>query len=163
MIVFLLFSFFSRGQNKLGFDTMVNSLISSEVDTIGTTELADRQKHEHFILLDARQKEEYDVSHIRGAKYVGYTDFDISSIADVPKTETIVVYCSIGKRSGDIGEKLKSAGYENVLNLYGGIFDWTNRGMEVVNDENESVRCVHPYSTLWGIWINNYDKCYEPR
>lgn len=163
MIVFLLFGFFSKGQNKVGFDTMVNSLISSKVDTIGTVELAERQKYEHLVLLDARPKDEYDVSHLRGAKCVGYTDFDISSVADVSKEDTIVVYCSVGKRSGDIGEKLKDAGYENVLNLYGGIFDWTNRGMEVVNDENESVKCVHPYNTLWGIWINNYDKCYEPR
>lgn len=163
MILFLLFGFFSRGQNKLGFDTMVNSLISSKIDTIGSKDLAARQKYEHFVILDARQKEEYDVSHIRGAKYVGYEDFELSRVSGITKTKTIVVYCSIGKRSGDVGEKLKSAGYDDVLNLYGGIFDWTNHGMEVVNDENESVRCVHPYNKVWGIWINNYDKCYEPR
>lgn len=163
VIAFLSFTFFAKGQNKPGFDSLVNSLISSKVDTIGTVRLADRLQSEHIILLDARQKEEYDVSHLRGAEYVDYDDFDLSDVAHVPKSKTIVVYCSIGKRSGDIAERLKSAGYEDVFNLYGGIFDWTNRGMEVINDRNESVRCVHPYNSLWGIWINKYDKCYEPR
>jgi len=163
MIPVLLFGFFSKGQNVLGFDTMVNSMISSKVDTIGTEILLERIKHEHLVLLDSRQRVEYDVSHLPGAKYVGYDDFDLNRLSGIEKTDTIVVYCSVGKRSGDIGEKLKAAGYQNVQNLFGGIFDWTNRGYEVVNNKNESVRCVHPYNTLWGLWINNYDKCYEPR
>ena len=40
----------------------------------------------------------------------------------------IIVYCSIGVRSEDIGEKLKELGYTKILNLYGGIFDWKNKG-----------------------------------
>ena len=163
MIPVLLFGFFSKGQSGLGFDTMVNSMISSKVDTISTELLMERIKHEHLILLDSRQRVEYDVSHLPGARYVGYDDFELSRLKGIQKTDTIVVYCSVGKRSGDIGEKLKMAGYQNVRNLYGGIFDWTNRGYEVVNNKNEPVRCVHPYNTLWGLWINNYDKCYEPR
>lgn len=162
-MVLLSFGFFSKGQNKPGFNAMINSLISSKVDTIGTVALAERQQSEHFILLDTRQKKEYEVSHLLGAEYVGYDDFDMSRLAHVPKSKTVVLYCSMGKRSGDIAEKLQNAGFENVLNLYGGIFDWTNRGMEVVNVNNEPVKCVHPYNSLWGIWINKYDKCYEPR
>lgn len=142
---------------------MVNTLISSKVDTISSTELVDLMDHNKIVLLDSRQKEEYEVSHLPGAKYVGYDDFDLKLVADIPKSDTVVVYCSIGKRSGDIGEKLRSAGYENVLNLYGGIFDWTNRGLQVVNDKNEPVKCVHPYNSVWGLWVNNYEKCYEPR
>ncbi len=163
MLPLLAFAFFAKGQNKIGFDTMVNTMISSKVDTISSTELVELIDHNKIVLLDSRQKVEYEVSHLPGANYVGYDDFDLKSVADIPKSDTIVVYCSIGKRSGDIGEKLRSAGYENVLNLYGGIFDWTNRGMEVVNDKNEPVKCVHPYNSIWGLWVNNYEKCYESR
>lgn len=163
MIVFSMFAFFSKGQNKVGFDTMVNSLISSEVDTISTLELEDKLAYAHVVILDARKREEYDVSHLPGAKYVGYDDFDLDRLKGVKKTDLIVIYCSVGKRSGDVGAKLMEAGYTNVLNLYGGIFDWTNRGNEVVNNRKESVNCVHPYNTVWGYWINNYEKCYEPR
>lgn len=163
VIVFSMFAFLSSGQNKVGFEMMVNSLISSKVDTITTLELEGRLTHEHLVILDAREREEYDVSHLSNAQYVGYDDFDLSRLNGVKMTDTIVIYCSVGKRSGDVGEKLMAAGYTNVLNLYGGIFDWTNRGNEVVNDQNEPVHCVHPYSTVWGYWINNYEKCYEPR
>lgn len=163
MIVFSMFAFFSKGQNKVGFETMVNSMISNKVDTITTLELVDKLAYEHLVILDARQQVEYDVSHLPDAQYVGYDDFDLGRLNGVSKADAIVVYCSVGKRSGDVGEKLVAAGYTNVLNLYGGIFDWTNRGNEVVNDQNESVNCVHPYNAVWGYWINNYEKCYEPR
>jgi len=33
------------------------------------------------------------------------------------------VYCSLGIRSEVIAKKLKKAGYTNVFNLYGGIFE----------------------------------------
>lgn len=163
MIVFSMFAFLSKGQNKVGFETMINSLISTEVDTITSLELKERLAYEHWVILDAREREEYDVSHLPDAQYVGYDDFDLNRLNGVKKSDAIVIYCSVGKRSGDVGKKLLVAGYTNVLNLYGGIFDWTNRGNQVVNEKNEPVRCVHPYSPVWGYWINNYEKCYEPR
>ncbi len=163
MIGLMALSLFARGQNKIGFDMMVNALISNNVDTIGTQDLELKIQQGNTILLDAREKPEYDVSHLLGAHWVGYDDFNLNRLKGVSKSDTIVVYCSIGKRSGDIGEKLKEAGYQNVLNLYGGIFDWTNRNGIVVNDQNEPVKYVHPYSTTWGFWVNNYEKRYEPR
>jgi len=163
MIVFSMFALFSNGQNKVGFETMVNSLISNKVDTITTLQLESRLAYEHVVILDARERDEYEVSHLRGAQFVGYEDFEIGRLNGTKKSDVIVVYCSVGKRSGDVAEKLKRAGYANVYNLYGGIFDWTNRGKEVVNSRGEPINCVHPYSAVWGYWINNYEKCYEPR
>lgn len=163
MIMFFMFPFFTKGQNKIGFETMVNSLISNEINTITTLELEDRMAYEHLVILDARKREEYIVSHLPNAQYVGYDDFDLDRLNGIKKTDTIVIYCSVGKRSGDVGEKLQAAGYTHVLNLYGGIFDWTNRGKRVVNAQNESISCVHPYNTVWSYWINNYEKCYEPQ
>lgn len=163
MIGLMALSVIARGQNKLGFDLMVNAFISNKVDTIGTQDLEVMIQHGNTVLLDAREKPEFDVSHLLGAHWVGYDDFNLSRLKGISKSDSIVVYCSIGKRSGDIGEKLKEAGYQNVLNLYGGIFDWTNHNGKVVNDQNESVKYVHPYSTTWGYWVNNYEKRYEPR
>ena len=47
------------------------------------------------------------------------------------------MYCSIGKRSEKVTQKLKKAGYNNVSNLYGGIFEWVNQGNEVVDTNNK--------------------------
>ena len=46
------------------------------------------------IFLDAREPEEYAVSHIKNARPVGYKDFDPSMIKDLPKDTAIIVYCS---------------------------------------------------------------------
>ena len=72
-----------------------------------------------------------------------------------------MVYCSIGIRSEDISEKLKKAGYTNVYNLYGGIFEWKNRNYPVVNPENEVTEKVHAYSKQWGQWLHKGKKVYS--
>jgi len=152
-----------KGQNKWGFETMVNGLIKNSVDTINSEGVRDLINEGNAVLIDAREKNEYEVSHIEGAVSMGYEEFDLKNLPEIDKDKTIVVSCSIGKRSEDIGLKLKEAGYTNVLNHYGGIFDWTNRGFPVVDMEGKEVKRVHPYNSFWGIWVNNYEKAYEPR
>ena len=82
-----------------------------------------------LLILDAREHQEYKASHLKDAIYVGYDDFNLESVQkDIPnKDQDIVVYCSLGIRSEDIAKKLKKAGYTNVKNLYGGIFEWKNK------------------------------------
>jgi len=158
-----LFSLLAKGQNKWGFETAVNTLLKGSVDTIHSEALLEMVQNERVMLLDTRQKVEFEVSHLPGARHVGYDDFSLSAVKDIPKSTTVVVYCSVGKRSEDVGAQLKAAGYRHVFNHWGGIFDWTNRGMEVVDMDNRPVKRVHPYNELWGIWVNNYEKSYEPR
>ena len=53
------------------------------------------------IILDTRESQEYEVSHIKDALHVGYDNFEIESIENqIPnKDQEIVVYCSLGIRS----------------------------------------------------------------
>ena len=154
--------FSSKGQNVVGFETMVNTLLDGAVDTIGSQSLQDLMATQEVVLFDAREAREFAVSHLPNAYQIGYDSFDLNAWSQFDLDQKIVVYCSIGKRSEDIGKQLQNAGYSNVYNLYGGIFDWTNRGLPVVDMKNESVEQVHPYSTMWGFWVNNYSKRYEP-
>ncbi len=118
---------------------------------------------DHIVLLDAREKIEYEVSHIKNAKFVGFNTFKISSFTkqNIPKKDTIVVYCSLGVRSEDISEKLKKAGYINVYNLYGGIFEWKNKNYTVVNPKGEITENVHAYSKEWAKWLQKGKKVYS--
>ncbi len=118
--------------------------------------------HEDLILLDAREKVEYDVSHIQNAIYVGYEQFQMQHITsqNIDKSKKIVVYCSLGVRSEDISEKLKKAGYKNVYNLYGGIFEWKNNDLPVVNPKNKKTEEVHVYSKEWSKWLRKGKKIY---
>jgi len=112
------------------------------------------------IVLDARERSEYDVSHLPHARWVGYDDFDLQRVANISKTDTIIVYCSIGYRSERVGEKLKKAGYSNVYNLYGGIFQWKNTNGVVLNPHNDTTQRVHCYSKSWSRFLQKGDKVY---
>ena len=116
-----------------------------------------------FILLDTRKKEEFQISHLEDAIWAGFQKFNMDSIqAKIPDTTTpIVVYCSIGVRSEKIGEKLQKAGYHNVKNLYGGIFEWKNQGNAVVDSLNRPTERVHAFSKHWGKLLTKGDKVYS--
>lgn len=114
------------------------------------------------LYLDTREKEEYEVSHLKNAHWVGYNDFnEVSVLQKIPsKSQPIIVYCSIGVRSENIGEKLKALGYSKVLNLYGGIFEWKNRGGEVYNSKNLVTDSVHAFNKHWGKLLHKGIKVY---
>ena len=107
-----------------------------------------------FISLIQEKKIEYEVSHIPGAQYLGYNDFDVNRIGKIPRDAKIVLYCSIGYRSEKIGERLKRSGYTNVYNLYGSIFDWINRGNVVVDKNGQPTKRVHTYNRNWSKWVD---------
>lgn len=138
------------------FDSMFRRLTSGDVPVI-MPEQTDSIK---AVYLDAREREEFNVSRLPGARFVGYDDFEIERLSDVPKDTPIVVYCSVGYRSEKVGEKLLDAGYTNVQNLYGGIFHWVNQGNRVVNDSGDTEK-VHAYNQRWGKWLNRGEKVYE--
>ncbi len=151
-LIFISLSLLSNvieAQNPEGFDQMVKSYLSETVPSITPNEIADK----NYIFLDARSKEEFDVSHLPNAIYIGYDEINWNAVDTVNKDKPIVVYCSIGYRSEKVGEQLMAKGYQNVYNLYGGIFNWANNDFPVykgINLTNE----VHGYAQRWAIWLD---------
>jgi len=160
-----LFAFFqsacgqSATANRLGhcenpkFDREVAAWLSFKVPAIDVDSL-NRMKNE-AIILDAREPGEFAVSHIEGAINCGYDRFDLSLFDGLDKTRPVVVYCSIGYRSEKIALKLKKAGFTQVFNLYGSIFEWVNRGLPVVDGSGETTPRIHTYNRSWGRWVNH--------
>lgn len=110
-----------------------------------------------YVFLDAREEEEYKVSHIDGAIHVGFKDFDLEKVEQLEKDTPIVIYCSIGYRSEIIGDKLKKAGFTSVHNMYGSIFEWVNQHHPLVNEIGLSTNRIHTYNRKWGKWVENED------
>lgn len=134
------------------YNLMLKGLLSHSVEEISIEQLMGNR--DRYILLDARSPEEWKVSHIRDASFVGYEDFELDRLAPgIQKDDSIVVYCSVGYRSEKVAEQLQEAGYSKVYNLYGGIFEWVNRGGSVENEAGITQK-VHPYNWLWGQWLN---------
>lgn len=159
IVLLLTFSSCSSAQvESKSYALMLDKLLSHTVNEKEVADLVDSRGD--YIFLDARELREYEVSHIGDAIYIGYDQFDSTAVADLEKDAKILVYCSVGYRSEKIAERLMAMGYSDVHNLYGGIFEWKNRGLEVV-DQNGVTDNVHAYSKTWGIWLEEGNKVYE--
>lgn len=139
---------------------VLEKLNKKSVPYITVLELKDKTD---IVLLDSREPKEYSISHIDNAVNVGYTKFDSKDFLKKFKNvnDTIVVYCSIGVRSENIGEKLLKLGYKNVFNLYGGIFEWKNEGLQVVDSNNKETQKVHTYNKMWSKYLKTGVAIYE--
>ncbi len=155
-----LLSIASFGQVKSGaYSFMLHNLLSHSVPETGVLEAS--RDSSSSVFLDAREPREYAVSHIAGAIHVGYDHFDLEKLPKtLPKNQRLVVYCSVGYRSEKVTEKLQKAGFTNVSNLYGGLFEWVNRGLPVVNQAG-ATQDVHAFSRSWGVWLKKGRKVYR--
>ncbi len=124
-----------------------------DVKQLQTTELQSRLTNpdsEPVILIDARAKEEFHVSHISGAKNIPYNSKDpLKHLINIKPENPIVVYCSVGYRSSILARKLQTLGFIEIYNLEGSIFKWANEGRSLVQGQT-TVHKVHPYNTQWG-------------
>ena len=149
------------GQKPTNYDDQLKRMYKNSVDLITVEDLLNQiNKNADIVVLDARELSEYKVSHIEGARNIGYNNFSIELLQDIPKSAEIVVYCSLGVRSEQIGEKLKDAGYSNVKNLYGGIFEWKYQDQIVVDRKGIPTEKVHAYDKNWGQWLLKGEKVY---
>ncbi len=79
---------------------------------------------EEHIILDVREKEEYDAGHIPGAMLIPHETIAEKAPEMLPdKDALILVYCRSGRRSKIASEALAKLGYTNVKE-FGGINDW---------------------------------------
>jgi rhodanese-related sulfurtransferase len=142
------------------FKQKIDSHLSYSVPVITVAEL--KNNKEKYVLLDARELEEYETSHIADARFFGYKSPQYDILRGIKKEQPIVLYCSIGVRSEKMGEKLIEQGYTNVKNLYGSIFEWANEGLPVVNATGKVTTQIHTYNKKWSKWLDNkaYEKVY---
>ncbi len=140
------------------FDLTLKTLLAHSVPEVSVSQVNEMRD---VLFLDAREWNEYEVSHIKNASYVGYDHFEINKLKSIDKKQKLVVYCSVGYRSEKISEKLKQAGFTDVSNLYGGIFEWVNQGNPVVDEKGKLTENVHAYNKTWGVWLNKGVKVYD--
>jgi rhodanese-related sulfurtransferase len=105
-----------------------------------------------ILVYDVREREEFAVSRISGAIHLPpatSAELAVARITRRARGATVVFYCAIGMRSADFAQsvfhELLERGVQNVLVLDGGIIDWHNQGLPLV-DINGPSRFVHPYN-----------------
>ena len=117
--------------------------------------------NDDIIFLDTREPEEYNVSHLPNAILFGYDDPNWKAVDTLNKNITVIVYCSIGVRSQNIAEELNEKGFNNIKNLYGGIFLWADQSREMFDNQNNETSKVHGYNKFWGRWVKKAETVYE--
>ena len=88
-------------------------------------------REEDWAVLDVRSREEWLEGHIDGSKnvYVGLLE---ERVEEVPKDRKVAVVCKTGTRSSFASSILLRAGYENIMNVLGGMDAWKKAGYDIV-------------------------------
>jgi adenylyltransferase/sulfurtransferase len=108
--------------------------VKKEISEVTPHEVHERlQKGDKLVLVDVREKEEFDEGAIENAVFIprGFLELRIENA--VPDKDTpIVVYCAGGVRSALATKTLKDMGYKNVQSMVGGFNAWKNAQYKVV-------------------------------
>jgi molybdopterin/thiamine biosynthesis adenylyltransferase/rhodanese-related sulfurtransferase len=97
-----------------------------EIDAARTRELLTEDEP---VLIDVRERGEWDEGHIPGAVHVprGHLESRVEGI--VPDhSQPVILYCASGSRSALAAKSLEELGYETVYSLAGGYTDWKRNG-----------------------------------
>jgi rhodanese-related sulfurtransferase len=105
------------------------------VTNMNVSEFSKKITEAGVITVDVRTPGEFMTGHIQGAQNIDFESGNFENeISTLDKNGTYAVYCRSGNRSGQAVAIMHDAGFHNVYNLNGGIIDWTNSGMMLVNN-----------------------------
>lgn len=104
-----------------------------------------------YIIVDVRTPEERKVSMIAGA--IDQESFEHHR-SDY-QNQRIIVYCTIGYRSGFYTRSLRQKGFD-AYNLTEGILGWTHINGRLLNQNGQTTEQVHVYSRPWDLGVKNY-------
>lgn len=132
----------------------------ADIETIETKQLfellnkqkADQQKQSDtktesdFVLVDVRTDEEVNVSVIPGAITKAQYEKNAKSYQD----KTVIVYCTVGGRSGAYAEQLSGKGVK-VKNYKGSILQWVSAELPMQTLDGKPTNRVHTYSNRYRV------------
>jgi rhodanese-related sulfurtransferase len=108
---------------------------SSTATDLSVSEFSSKVTEAGIITLDVRTPGEFNEGHIEGAQLIDFQSGNFENeIATLDKSKTYAVYCRSGNRSGQAVKVMSDAGFSNLYNLNGGVIDWANAGLPLVNN-----------------------------
>lgn len=164
LIIFCVTSLFiscaEKSYDQESFDKMLCHWYTYSVPLVDVDEFHEMiRSSDSLLIIDVRTKEEYLVSHIVNAINI-QTKEEIIKIKD-SGMKLMLLYCSVGYRSELLGNELYKSGFTKVYNLNGGIFNYVNHNLSLVNSHNDRVKVVHGYKPSWGCWVREGKVVYE--
>ena len=82
------------------------------------------------VIIDVREKDEWDEEHIPGAVHMSRGTIELDVEEKVPDTNAMIIcHCGGGGRSALAAESLQKMGYKNVRSMAGGLKAWKAAGL----------------------------------
>ena len=98
-------------------------------------ELTKMVNKENAILVDVRDREDFEKGHITNAKNIPYKDFDkrleeLNKYKEAP----IITICAMGRNAALSAEKLQKHGFLKTYVLKGGLASWQQESLPLVKE-----------------------------
>ena len=133
-----LFSFIANHPFLVGtFALLLALFIRNETQrggrSVSAQQLVDLVNREDAVVLDLRDRKEFDAGHIVDSVNIPYASLE-SRLNDLEKyrERPLVIACKMGQHAGAAGTMLRKKGFANVSRLTGGIAEWRNQNLPVV-------------------------------
>jgi rhodanese-related sulfurtransferase len=100
------------------------------VTEISPVDAAEQLKRDDVVLIDVREKDEWDQGRISDAIHLSRGTIESDIEERVPDTSTMIIcHCGGGGRSVLAAESLQKMGYRNVRSMKGGFKAWKALGL----------------------------------
>lgn len=102
------------------------------VDVIDFETFQSEVGNDNVQIVDVRGVNEYKISHVPGAKNV-FVGTLPENIDEIPRDKEIIVHCQSGDRATIAYSLLRRNGFDNVKNYPGGMKEWQEKAVPVMN------------------------------
>jgi len=100
------------------------------ITEISPQDAAAKLKSGEAVIVDVRDKDEWDEGHIPGAMHMSRGAIELDIEEKVPDTNAMIIcHCGGGGRGALATESLQKMGYKNVRNMAGGFKAWKAAGL----------------------------------
>jgi rhodanese-related sulfurtransferase len=107
-----------------GFQELVADA-KKKITEISPTDAASKTKSSDAVIVDVREKDEWDAGHISDAVHMSRGMLELEIEDKFPdRNTTIICHCGGGGRSALAAESLQKTGYKNVRSMAGGFKAW---------------------------------------
>ncbi len=100
------------------------------------------ESRNRMFIIDTREQNEYDISHIQGAKKVGYKNFSVEKVWMLDRNTTIILYSTDGERCAHVGAYMRMMGFIDVRAITGSLIGWVNAGYPIVDKDGHATTNV---------------------
>ena len=100
------------------------------ITEISPQDAAAKSKSGEAVIVDVRDKDEWDEGHIPRATHMSRGTIELDMEEKVPDPNAMIIcHCGGGGRSALAAESLQKMGYKNVRSMAGGFKAWKGAGL----------------------------------